>query len=620
MQSKVKFLPSGKSGEIKRGETILGVARGLGLEVDSLCGGQGVCGKCRVKIVSGGAGAPSAEEKKMLSASELSSGVRLACMAVPDGDIVVKLPERREKSDRILTGSALAAPLEIAPALKAYHVRLPEPSEDHPAADAERLLAVLDKTYGLRGLRVSYHALKKISQALRSGGWEATALVRHGEEITDIRPGYAPKVYGAAFDIGTTTIASYLAELSEGVLLASEGRLNPQSKFGADIMSRITWAARPGGLSGMHSEVTVAINDALGNLTAAAGISAEEVSEVVFVGNTVMHHALLRLPMDALGVYPFTPALSRMAEFPAHELGIDAFESAGAVALPIIGGMIGSDLAAAVLADGMCLRDEVTLLMDLGTNGELAIGNRKRLIAASCATGPAFEGAQIRHGMRAESGAIERVVIDPETLEASYKVIGYPGWSVPGRRTGAKGICGSGIMDAVAQMYRSGIINGDGSFNAGNTSMGGGRVRGGAGGPEYVLAWPGETATGQEITVSLEDVRAVQLAKAALSAGAGILMKEFGVRKIDRVVLAGAFGSLMDKSSAVLLGIIPQCGFDDVIAAGNAAGAGAVMALMSEDKRNEMVSISEHAEKIELSMHPDFQDKFLSNMNFSEGY
>jgi uncharacterized 2Fe-2S/4Fe-4S cluster protein (DUF4445 family) len=611
----VTFRPSGQRFALEEGGTVLQAARGLGIPLDAVCGGQGVCGKCRFQALSGELAAPSKEESKILTAGELASGWRLACLARPAGDIEVRVPEESLVRTSAVSAGRIPRTYQLGPVIRNYYVELKEPVTGDSTADVERLLAGLRDVYGLDGLAVSYHALTDIHAVLRQGGWKATATVRYGREVLRLVPRYASPVYGAAFDIGTTTVAGYLVELSTGETLAADAVLNPQTAFGADVMSRISHAsARADGLMEMRTAITSAINGMLSKMARTAGLSSEVVMEVVIAGNTSMHHILLGLPIKQLGTYPFTPALTRMMDIPAEETGIGINRSGRVVALPLIAGFVGSDLVAAIIAEEPYKKDGATLIIDAGTNGELALSYNGRLMTASCATGPAFEGAQIRSGMRASEGAIERVVIDPETLEPAFRVIGKPGWSVPGTRTGAAGICGSGIIDAVAGMYGAGILKMDGSFDRTVVHK---RLKSDSpGGPEYVLAWPGETDAGRGIAVSQDDVRAVQLAKAALYAGARVLMGEMGISRVDRIILAGAFGNYIDRSSAYNIGMLPECGLDEVYPVGNAAGDGAVAALLSGGKRAEACEVAARAIHVELSLHPGFQEEFLSAMDF----
>lgn len=583
------------------------------MPLDFSCGGYGVCGKCKVRVMGGELTPATPEETGLLSPSELSDGYRLACQARPLGDVTLHVPApSMPVVEAAATSGAVPRAFEVAPAVRSCYIELSPPTMDDPAADSDRLKEGLMARYGLPGLSVSYHILRDVPSALREAGWKVTALVR-GREIIGLKGGYRPGVVGAAFDVGTTNIEGWLLDLGGGQELARASAANPQAVFGADVMSRISYA-----LMGEEAALKLqgllvdALNGMLKEMAGSVGLSggAREVSEVALVGNTAMHHLLLGLPVGQLGVYPFTPALTRGMEFPAREIGLAVSESGYAVTLPVIGGFVGADHAAALLSEGPYNQDAVTLIIDAGTNGEIALGNRRRLLTASCATGPAFEGASVRFGMRALPGAIYRVMIDPDTGEAAYKVVGRGGWSQPLIYTGARGICGSGMVDAVAQMYGAGIIGKNGAFTGG---LPGTRVRpDGPSGPEYVLAWAGETALGRDITVSACDVRAVLLAKAALWAGTRTLMAIYGVERVDRVGLAGAFGSFLDVKNAAALGMLPPCRPEDVRLIGNAAGDGAKAALLSVHKRAEAAHAAARAEYVELSLEPGFNEAFMA--------
>jgi len=613
MDFKLDFQPSGIGGKADGGETLLDAARRLGAGLVSPCGGYGVCGKCRVRVLDGEATLVTRDERERLSPDELAGGFRLACETRPLGDLSVSIPDESAPVTQVVAVGTTSRPVGLDPAVKDYYVELAPPVLENPAADSDRLKDGLKDKYGLPGLSISFPVLQDISSTLRDSAWKVTASVRRGKEVTGILGGYSPQSLGAAFDVGTTTIEGCLCDLGTGEALARDAALNPQAFAGADVMSRISYA-----LSGkeaareLQTSIAGCINRMLAKMAEAAGIQGgvRAVSEVALVGNTVMHHLLLGLPVGGLGVYPFIPALSRGMEFPASDIGIDVSPGGYAFTLPVLGGFVGADHTAVLLADEPYNRDQVTLILDAGTNGEIALGNSGRLLVASCATGPAFEGAQVRFGMRASDGAIERVVIDPDTGEASYRVIGGGAWSAPMKYSGAKGICGSGMVDAVAQMFGAGIIGSAGAFVKGLANP---RLMAGDGsGPEYVIAWGAETVSGRDITVSADDVRAVLLAKAALSAGTRVLMAEYGVDKVDRIVLAGAFGNFMDIANATAIGMLPPCPAGEVRLAGNAAADGARMALLSMRKRNEAAGVAARAEYMELSLHPGFNEAFIA--------
>ncbi|MBI5696775.1 MAG: DUF4445 domain-containing protein [Nitrospirae bacterium] len=609
----ITFQPSGVRGRAKGGETVLDVARRLGEGLSANCGGHGVCGNCRVLPAHGSMSPVTREELKILTPSELADGTRLACAARPASGASVYIPEQSRPPLQYVVEGGKSRPYDVAPEIINCYLELAEPRHDEHLSDAGRLLEGIESGYGLTGLAVTLHALKGISGALREGGWKVTAAVRRGEVIR-VLPGYAPGLYGAAFDVGTTTVAGYLCDLTTGEVAATDAAANPQSAFGDDVLSRITHASAADGAVRLRDAITGCLNAMLGKMAASAGIGAQDIVEAVVAGNTVMQHLLMGLPVAALGAYPFTPAVKGGMSVPAPDTGLGIYPGGYLVTLPVIGGFVGADHTAALLAAGPRPGEGVTLLVDVGTNGELAIGDGHRLITASCATGPAFEGAQLRHGMRAAPGAIERVVIDPESLEASYRVIGKQGWFRAGAKTGARGICGSGVVDAVARMYMAGILDPSGAFVRGLDNQ---RVRyDGPDGPEYVIAFADETAAGRDVTVTAGDVRAVQLAKAALLAGAEVLMAEFGVTRVDRIVLAGAFGNYIDAGNAMAIGMLPPCPADRVYPVGNAAGEGAKAALLSGAMMDEARDIAKAARYVELSLYPGFNERFMAAIGF----
>lgn len=596
MSIKIKFQPSGRSVEISEGETVLDAAIKAGEAINSECGGEGTCGKCLVNV--GGVS-------------------RLACEVVPTCDITVLVDNSVHTEPVILTeGSGRAA--ELDPAVRNFYVELEPPGESYVAADRERLLVALADMHGLEGLSISYPLLKKLPFILRDSGWKVTATVRKGREVIGLVPGLPGPLYGVAFDVGTTTIAGYLVDLETGETVSVESMLNPQNIFGEDVIARISHAQNdPEGAARLKAAVVGALNGMVGKLAGAAGVAKEDIFEAVIVGNTTMHHLVLGLPVGGLGVYPFTPALVRSLELRAADVGLRINECGYVVTLPLAGGFVGADTVAALLAVDPEQKEGSSLLIDIGTNGEIVVAHEGRLLCASCATGPAFEGAKITHGMRAGNGAIEKVMIDPETREASYKVIGSPGWSAQSSLmagfTGALGLCGSGVVDAVAGMFLAGIIDTKGAFVPDSASP---RVRYIEGGqPEYVIAWGQETATGHDITITQEDVRAVQLAKAALSAGVKVLLSEAGLERTDRVYLAGAFGNFIDPKSAAVIGLLPGWAAECAVSAGNAAGEGARAALLSVKKRDKAKEMSARMRHIELSVHPEFQGLFLGEIN-----
>ncbi len=616
MAHRVKFQPSGKSADAPEGASLLDAALSAGEPIYAACGGKGVCGKCRVSLVEGNLSPATEAEHGSLGPGALAEGMRLACQARPGSHVTVLVPEESSGLRIVALGADESRSFPVEPCTSNLYVELEPPSASRPGADAERLLEGLRASYGLDGLGFGLDALRGLHGVLAEGGWKLTAYVRGKREIARVEPGYSSGLYGAAFDVGTTTIAGMLCDLSTGEVLASDARTNPLVVMGDDVLSRVSYAVtHEGGLQSMRGLLTDALNDMLAGMadrSVGAKIAAADLMEAVLVGNTVMHHIMLGLPVGALGVSPFAPALTRPMELDPAEAGLFINPSGSVYAPPLIGGFIGSDITAALSAVWPLEEDKTTLVVDIGTNGELVLCHRGGLSAVSCATGPAFEGAQISSGMRAAPGAIEKALIDPDSWEVSYRVVGTDGWSLPGRYSGASGICGSGTVDLVAQMRRAGVLDAAGGISASAKSD---RVkRSGKGEAEFVVAWPDETRTGRPVAVTQSDVRAVQLAKAAVASGIGILMGEAGADRIDRLIVAGAFGNYMDVWSAAALGMFPGCRPEDAVQAGNAAGDGARALLVSRSKRAEAERLAGTVSYLELSTHPDFQERFLSEM------
>ncbi|MHC1586710.1 MAG: ASKHA domain-containing protein [Candidatus Hecatellaceae archaeon] len=607
MKHKVVFQPSGRRGEFEEGTTLLDAAKSLGIPLESLCGGEGWCGRCKVIVERGmeNLSPMSSGEAKLLTDREIASNYRLACRAVIKGDVVVSVPEVSLAVAQVVRKPLLELPVELDPAVKKYYVELPPPSLEDPTGDLERLLASLKATYGLGELKVDYEVLKSLPGVLREGEWKVTVTVWDGSEIIRVEPGKVEEAYGVAVDIGTTTMVGFLLNLKTGKILSYYSMMNPQVPLGEDVMSRITYATlREDGLEKLHERVVRGVNFIVSKLVEAAGIKHEDVCEMVLVGNTCMQHLFLKLHPEHLGKSPFTPVIHDAVNVKARDLNLEMLASGNIHFLPIEAGFVGADNVGVLIATEPWKKDHVQLIVDIGTNGEIVVGNRERLFSASCATGPAFEGAHVKYGMRAAPGAIEDLKIDPETFEVEYQTIG-------GEKP--RGICGSGIIKAIAEMFKAGIILPSGKINKELSTQ---RVRETGEGFEFILVWRDETAIGEDITVTQKDVRAIQLAKAALYSGAKILMKHFGTEKVDEVILAGAFGTYIDKEAAMVIGMFPDCDLNRVVSVGNAAGEGARLALLNRKKREEAREIARTIKYIELSIDPDFQREFVEAMVF----
>jgi uncharacterized 2Fe-2S/4Fe-4S cluster protein (DUF4445 family) len=549
-----------------------------------------------------------------LSKAQIRQGYRMACQTRIHGDVVIFVPEETRKGQQVVRKEATVRDIKLKPAVKKYYIEMKSPTLHDNLGDLERVQAGLAEKYKLRHLTIDYPVLKSFQHAARDGDWKVTVSVWNKKEIIDIEPGKSPRGYGLAVDIGTTTVAGYLCDLTTGEVLATNSMMNPQVAYGEDVMSRISYAVKgKGGLKQMNRAIIKGINQIAGRAAAKAGIKRNDIIDMAVVGNTCMHHIFLNIDPQYLGRTPFAPGVHHSLDIKARELGINIAPCAYVHVLPIEAGFVGADNVGVLIAEEPYNQDKMLLIIDIGTNGELILGNRKKLLSSSCATGPAFEGAEIKHGMRAAPGAIEKLKIDPSTGEAQFKVIGNEHWNTEVNNISARGICGSGIFDAAAQMFQAGIIENNGRFNSKLNSP---RLRKNEGMPEYVIAWKDETAIGHEIVICQKDIRAIQLAKGAMYSGAKIMMKRLGIDKIDKVILAGAFGSYIDKESAAAIGLFPDCAPENVHAVGNAAGDGARMALLNTDKRKEADVMARQIEYVELTIEPGFNNAFTKALSF----
>jgi len=619
----IVFQPSGRRGRTLAGTTLLAAAQELGVGIEAVCGGKGVCGKCRViveegrfeklGIVSsrGHVSALSPVEEKFFSREELERGYRLACLAQVNADLVVTVPEESRTAKQVILEQGKTRAYSLNPAVKQYSLTIEPAALDDARDDRQRLLDALAQSYGLEHLTVDYTVLRDLPQVLRQQDWQVTATVWQGQEVIRVVPGReaAPSL-GIAIDIGTTTLAAFLCDLTTGELLGRASRMNPEIGYGEDVLARISYAmSNEDGREKLQQVMLTAISELAAEMTAKIGRKALEVDEMVLVYNTAMHHFTLGLEPKFMGRSPFVPAVSEPLDIKARDLGIAINPAANIHSLSVEAGFVGPDNVAVLLAEEPYKSDKVKLIIDIGTNGEIDLGNKDRLLSTSCATGPALEGAQIAFGMRAAAGAIERVEIDAETKEPRYKVIGQETWYPELKFTGAQGICGSGIIDVVAALYTADIISKAGRINGRLETP---RVRKDENGRlEYVLAWAEETAIHKDITIKQGDIRAVQLAKGAIYTGAKYLMEKYGIEQVEEVILAGAFGSYINKQSALTLGLFPDCDLDNVKAVGNAAGDGARIALLDIDKRREAASVARQVEFVETAVEPDFQTRFM---------
>jgi len=630
---KVIFQPAGRRGEIEEGTTILEAAQALGVDLEALCGNKKVCGKCKVRIEEGyfekdnlESGMShlipveaSKDELKHIKPED-GPGIRLACSCEIHGDLKVYVPERSRAGKQVVRKAAKELSIALDPAVRKYTVVLKPPTlHDMTTGDYERVLKALEEDYGLTNLTFDYMVLKDLQDILRAGEWMATLTIWMGKEIIKAEPGSVEVCYGLAVDIGTTTCVGYLCDLSTGKVINTESMMNPQVPYGEDVMSRITYAmSNPEGLKTMQDAIISGLNEIIDKVVVEVKKDGEHpgfaIDDLTIVFNTAMHHIFLGLNPTYIGRSPFIPAVQRSLNLKARDLGLKINPAGYIHVLPIEAGFVGADNVGVLIAQEQYFQDDMVLIIDIGTNGELLLGNKDRVCSTSCATGPAFEGAQIKFGMRAAPGAIEKVKIDPITREAQYKVIGKADWHthIEGK-INAKGICGSAIIDVIAQMFTAGIIDKTGKFVMDLETN---RVRKDAAGkPEYVLAWAEETSINTDITVTQGDVRALQLAKGALYTGAKLMMQKMGVTKLDRVELAGAFGSHIDREASLTLGLFPDVPIGKVVVVGNAAGDGARMALLNKAKRIEADERSRWVEFVEIATEPAFEKEFMQAMH-----
>ncbi len=623
----IVFTPSGRRGRVQTGTSVLDAARTLGVDLDSVCGGRGICTRCQVLLSEGefakhgvtssaeNLSAMTDVEKEHLEDETLEPGRRLGCAAQILGDVVIDVPEESQVHRQVVRKDAQLHDIAVDPIVRIYYVEVAEPDMHDPSGDLRRLNVALEREWELHDLRCDVRVLQDLQQALRDGAWSVTVAVHDSAQLIAVWPGFKDNIYGVAVDVGSTTIAAHLCDLSSGEVVASRGVMNPQIRFGEDLMSRVSYVMmNPGREADMTDAVRQALNALIAETASAAGVETVDVLEVTLVGNPVMHHLLLGISPIELGGAPFALATDQSITLWASELDLQCHANARVYVLPCIAGHVGADTAGVIASEGPQRSEDITLIVDVGTNAEIVLGNSQRLLAASSPTGPAFEGAQISCGQRAAPGAIERVRIDRETLAPKFKVIGCDLWSDESgfaeavSDTGITGICGSGIIEVVAEMFLAGIIDEDGVIGAAAAERSRHVV---ADGRTYAYVL-NDGNVKQRITQN--DVRQIQLAKAALYAGARLLMDRFEIEDVDRIRLAGAFGSHIDVKYAMVLGLIPDCDLERVTSAGNAAGTGARIALLDRQARAEIEHVVRSVEKVETAVEPKFQEHFVGAM------
>ena len=626
----VVFTPSGRRGRFPVGTPVLQAARSLGVDIDSVCGGRGICGRCQVLVSEGefakhglvsraeNLSPVSPVEQTYCSTQPMDAGRRLSCSTQVLGDVVIDVPSSSQVHKQVVRKEAEAHDVELDPLIRLHFVEVQQPDMHDPSGDLRRLEDALEFEWRLTDLACDVIVLQQLQTALRQGDWKVTVAVHAGQQIVAVWPGFREHAYGLAIDVGSTTIAAHLCHLASGEVVASAGVMNPQIRFGEDLMSRVSYVMmNPGGEKEMTAAVRAALNELAAEVSRRAGIVPQDILEATFVGNPIMHHLLLGINPVELGGAPFALATDRAITLWAVEIDFAIHRNARIYVLPCIAGHVGADTAGVILAERPDLSDKITLLVDVGTNAEIVLGNNQRLLACSSPTGPAFEGAQISCGQRAAPGAIERVRVDSQTLEPRFKVIGCdlwsdnPGFTQATAGTGVTGVCGSGIIEVLAEMYLAGIILHDGTINGAMVAR---NPRIQADGRTFSYELYPATGSAPALKVMQNDVRAIQLGKAALYAGVRLLMERMGVEKVDRIRLAGAFGSHIDVKYAMVLGMIPDCALDQVSSAGNAAGTGARIALLDQRSRRNIEQLVRRVEKIETAVEPRFQEFFVEAM------
>ncbi len=634
----VVFTPSGKRGHFPKGTPVLTAARQLGVDLDSVCGGRGICSKCQitpgygefakhgVTVADDALSEWNKVEARYDEKRGLTKGRRLGCQAQVMGDIVIDVPAESQVHKQVVRKRAEVRDITMNPSVRMYYVEVEQPDMHEPSGDLERLVAALKDQWQLEDVTTDLSILSTLQPILRKGGWSVTVAVHQGNDgaaprIMHVWPGfYEGKIYGLAVDLGSTTIAAHLCDLADGEVVASSGIMNPQIRFGEDLMSRVSYSMmNDGGAAEMTRAVREGMNALFDQIAQEAEIDKELIVDAVFVCNPVMHHLFLGIDPFELGQAPFALGTSNAMNLRASELDLDLHPSARVYILPCIAGHVGADAAAVALSEAPDKSENLVLVVDVGTNAEILLGNKDKVLACSSPTGPAFEGAQISSGQRAAPGAIERVEIDPVTKDCRFKVIGSDLWSTDEgfaeatATTGITGICGSGIIEMVAEMRINGILDGPGLIGSPEQT---GTERCFLDGRTYsYMVWDGSADGGPVITVTNRDIREIQMAKAALYSGARLLMDKFGVDEVDRVVLAGAFGAHISPKHAMVLGMIPDAPLDKVTSAGNAAGTGARIALLNAEARTEIENTVHEIHKIETAIEPRFQEHFVNASN-----
>lgn len=608
----VRFQPSGSKSACNEGASILELARDAGVSIESICGGTGKCGKCKVALVAGAdlLSPMNDNERRTLDEDEIDSGLRLACQAsvVSEGNMTVDIPEGSQRGHHRLLAAGIEPDIVLMPAMTKILLKIPPATLTDIRADDDRLLDILNAEAAVTA-NIAQGVHQRMPHALREKSWEATATLYMKEELIGLDPGDTTgDVLGVAVDVGTTKVVAYLLDLLSGNTIGTESHPNPQIPFGEDVMSRITYAmTNEDGLARLQKAVIGTVNSLIRQLCEKVGKNPIDVLELIMVGNTAMHHMFFGIPPNHLASAPYAPAVRKSISVDPNHLGIEIYPFGKVGSLPNIAGFVGADAVAVLLSSGLYDDDEIGMMIDIGTNTEIIAGSRDRLISCSCASGPAFEGAHIKYGMRAATGAIERVWMDTAEKAVLTRTVD----DAPPR-----GICGSGIVDAVSEMFKCGVISASGKINS--SSDWAERIREGSDGKlEFVLAVDeSNTDDARDVAITQNDVQEIQLAKAAIFTGVSTLLRRLGIRCSDlkRVYAAGAFGTYVDAPAAITIGMYPDIPPERIRFVGNAAGSGARMALKSVDARKLADDLSRKVEYVELASEKDFQSEFAKAM------
>ena len=593
---KIDFQPVGRRGESSGESTLLDAARQMGVGLSGVCGGHGKCQACRVKLLEGRVSDPTPSEKETFTAEQLQEGWRLACQTYPAADCKVHVPAESMTAPQRTQVEGLEITVAPQPSVRAYPVRLQESTLSNVQADDESLLRTINREHDLSCTGTDIEVLRGFSPLLRSWNWECQALVRE-HEIIGVSTGQSP-VLGFAADLGTTKIAGYLVDLKDGRTLASKGVMNPQISYGEDIISRIqATLSSPGVGAGLQKAAVEALNQLASDLCQEVGAAVTDIVDSVIVGNTAMHHLLLGLPVKQLVLAPFVPAASRALDCKARDVGLRAASGAYVHFLPNIAGFVGGDHVAMLLATTQVKSSGLVIALDIGTNTEVSLIDGENISSVSCASGPAFEGYHIKHGMRAARGAIEKVRIENNAVQIQTIDDAPPA-----------GICGSGVLDAMAQLHVAGVVDGSGRMLDSHP-----RVRTDQGYREFVLVQEGESGAPMAVVLTQRDIRELQLAKAAIQTGIQVLLATNGRKEqeLDQVIIAGAFGSYIDVASAVAIGMMPNLPLERFKQVGNAAGMGARMALVSSSQRMKAQIMASRVKYVELGSASQFSETFL---------